>query len=101
MVDQVSLGSLGSTGLSALSVVGFGGIVDITWLNSGNIEAGSESRCVVVWAVEQVVEGGGLQVLMFLVNLGEDDWGHASGLLEGGSLGLGLVRNLGEGSSEL
>ena len=42
-----------------------------------------------------------MEVLMLSVNLGKDDWGHADGLLEGSSLVLVLVLNLGEGGSEL
>lgn len=45
LVDQITtLGSLGGGSLSRLSVVGLDGIVDGTWLNSGDIEAGSEGR---------------------------------------------------------
>lgn len=47
------------------------------------------------------MEGSGLKVLMLLINFGKDDWGHADGALEGSSLSLGLVLDLGEGGSEL
>ena len=57
LIDQVTtLGSLGGGSLSALSVVGSNSLVDISWVNSGNVEAGSESVGAVVWALEKIVE---------------------------------------------
>jgi len=38
---------------------------------------------------------------MFLINLGEDNWGHADSRLKLGLLGGGFVVDLGNGCSEL
>ena len=102
LVDQVSaLGSLSRHRLSGLLVPDSDGVSDVAWLNSGNVEAGSEGVGRVVWGVEQIVEGGVAEVLVLLVDLGEHDWSHADLALEGGLLGVLLVGNLGEVSSEL
>ena len=47
------------------------------------------------------MEGSGGESLMLLIDLSENNWVHADGLLEGGSLSLGLVVDLGEARSEL
>jgi len=98
LIDQVgSLGLFGRSGLSGLSVVGFDSLLNIAWFNFSDIEAGSEGGVEVVRAVEEIVEGSCLQVLMFLVNFGQDDWGHADGALKSSSLSLSLIGNLGKG----
>jgi hypothetical protein len=102
LVDQVTaLGSLCGGGLSSLFVVDLDGLMHISWLNLCDVEAGSECVVGAVAGVEQIVEGGGGESLMFLVDLSEDNWVHADRLLEGGSLSLGLVVDLGEACSEL
>lgn len=44
--------------------------------------------------MEEIVERGGWKVLMFLLDVGKDDWGHADFALEGGLLGVLLIRDL-------
>ena len=101
LVDEVSSsGTLSGGNLLGLLVVGLDALVDIAWLNLGNVEAGSESGSA-LWVVEQVVEASGWHVLVLLVNLSEDDWGHGDLGLEGGLLSLLLVSNLGDSRGEL
>ena len=102
LVDVVtSLGSLGGGRLSGLSVPESDGVVDISWLNLGDVEAGSEGVGAGVWGVEEIVERSGLQVLMLLVNLGQHDWGDAEWSLQHVSLGLWVVLDLAQGGSQL
>jgi len=39
------------------------------------------------------VERGGWEILMFLLDVGKDDWGHADFALKGGLLGVLLIRD--------
>jgi len=58
LVDEFSgFDSLGGGSLFGLSVIDFNGVVDISWLNSGNIEACSESVGRIIWGVEEIVKG--------------------------------------------
>jgi hypothetical protein len=100
LVDEVAtLG--GGGGLSALSIERSNSSRGSSWLNLGDVEAGSEGVGAGAWGVEEVIHGGSWKVLMLLVDFGEDNWGHGHTLVKGGLLSLGLVVNLGEGSSEL
>lgn len=50
LVDVITtLGSLGGGGLSALLVPHLHGIRNVSWLDSGDVEAGSESVGAVIW----------------------------------------------------
>ena len=93
LVDKFTSLTFGGSDLLGLFVVGFDALLNITWLNLGNVEAGSESGGRIIWGVEEIVERGGWEVLMFLLDVGEDDWGHADFALEGGLLGVLLIRD--------
>jgi hypothetical protein len=93
LVDKFASLTFGGRDLLGLFVVGFDALLNITWLNLGNVEAGSESGGRIIWGVEEIVERGGWEVLMFLLDVGEDDWGHADFALEGGLLGVLLIRD--------
>jgi hypothetical protein len=97
LIDQIStFRSLSGRGFLGLFVVQFASLISISWFNSGNVEANSESVGGIVRAVEKIVEGAGSKTGVFLVNLGEDDW-----LVRFESTGIsGAVLNLGEGGSE-
>jgi len=91
LIDEVSaLGALSCWCLLGALVVWFDHLVDISRLNLGNVEAGSEGGGVSVWGMEKIVELGGGESGMFLIDLGEDNWGHADFALES-SLLWGLV----------
>lgn len=89
-----------SDALLSLLVPHSDGIGHVAWLDSGNVEASSEGVDGVVWVVEQIVEGGVAEVLVLLVDLGQHDWGHGDLGLEGSLLGVLLVGDLGQASSQ-
>ena len=94
LVDELSSLAFGGRDFLGLFVVGFDALLDITWLNLGNVEAGSESGGRIIWGVEEIVERSGWEILMLLLDVGEDDWGHADFALEGSFLGVLLIRDL-------
>ena len=49
LVDQITALSLGGGSLLALLVVGLDAIDNISWLNLGHVEAGSEGGGAAVW----------------------------------------------------
>ena len=96
LVDELSgFGSLGGGGLLVLSVIDSNSVVDVSWLNSGDVEAGSEGRFGHIWGMEQIVKASGGESLMLLVDFSEDDWEHACIVSLNGSLfSSGVVGNL-------
>ena len=102
LIDEFSgFGSLGGGGLLVLSVIDSNSVVDVSWLNSGNVEAGSESVGGIIWGVEEIVKRCALEGSVFLVNLGKDNWSHADSRLELGLLGGVFVIDSGDGGSKL
>lgn len=97
LIDQIStFRSLSGRGFLGLFVIQFAGLINISWFNSGDVEANSESVSGIIRAVEKIVEGAGSETGVFLVNLGEDDWSVSFK-----STGISTaVLNLGEGGSE-
>jgi len=94
LVAVVTLSSLG--GLLSLLVVGFAGITGVSWLDSDNVEAGSEGVGRVVWGVEQIVEGGGGKVGVLAVDLSQNNWGHGVSGLQGSLLVRVVVLDFGK-----
>jgi len=101
LVDAVAGFSSTLGRLLGLLVVRLASIGHVSGLDLGHVEAGSEGVGGVVGAVEQISEAGGGEVLMLLVDFSEDDGAHAHGALEGGLLGVLLVRDLGHVGGDL
>jgi hypothetical protein len=101
LVDEVAccLGSLGGGCLACLFVVRLDPFFYVNWLDLGHIESGSEGGLlcqfwVVVTVVEQLLQGGGGQVLPFLVYFSEDDCVHHDILLKGLLFSLLVIGHL-------
>lgn len=74
----------------------------VSWLDLGDVEADSEGGGASVWVVEEVVEGGGVETAVFLVDFGEDDWGHSEFALESSFLVRSVIGDLAaDGGGEL
>ena len=81
--------------VEATLLSGFASISGISWLDSADVEAGSEGVGAVVWGVEEVMELSGWEVRVLLVDFGQDNWSHGNLALESSFLGGLVIRDLG------
>jgi hypothetical protein len=75
LIDQVLVLSLSGRGALLGLRVSLASVLSISWLNLGNVEAGSEGSLTVVLLMEEIVESGNWERLMLLVDLSENNWG--------------------------
>ena len=91
LVDEVAaLDSLGGGSLLRALVVRLDAVLNLAWLDLGDVEAGSEGGLGVVGLMEEVVDSSQRKRLVLLVNLGQHNWGGRVLRVEDGLL-VGLV----------